>query len=124
MAQVSIWFGIALIALGVIGYTATGAESLTALIPAVFGLALLILGIVGRDPGKRKMAMHLAVAVGLSGFLGSVRGLTRIGAVLAGEPVERANAVIAQSIMAVLTLVFVALCVRSFINARRSRTVQ
>jgi hypothetical protein len=64
--------------------------------------------------------MHIAAAVGLLGFLGAARGLTRIGAVLAGEPVERPAAIIAQSIMAVLCLVFVGLCVRSFINARRN----
>jgi hypothetical protein len=68
--------------------------------------------------------MHIAAVIGLLGFVGAARGLTRIGAVLAGEPVERPAAVIAQSLMAVICLIFVVLCVRSFINARRSGALE
>ena len=123
MANIALAFGLCLVILGVVGYTLTGSESPTALIPAVFGIVLGATGLMGRDPGKRKLAMHIAAAVGLLGFLGSVRGLSKIGAVMAGEPVERPAAVISQSLMAVLCLVFVALCVKSFIDARRSRAI-
>jgi hypothetical protein len=119
MATASTGFGIALILLGVIGYVATGMQSITALIPAIFGVLLTILGMVGREPSRRKMAMHIAAAVGILGFAGSARGLAKIGAVLAGDPVERPAAVITQSIMAVMMLAFVYLCIRSFIVARR-----
>jgi uncharacterized membrane protein len=123
MANTTISFGVILLVLGIGGYFGSGMVSLTALIPALFGLLLLICGVVARDPNKRKHAMHFAAMVGLLGFLGSARGLAKIGAVLAGQPVERQNAVIAQAIMAILMLIFTALCVRSFIQARRSRTV-
>jgi hypothetical protein len=65
------------------------------------------------------MAMHIAVVVGILGFAGSASGLAKIGAVLAGDPVERPAAVITQSIMAVMMLAFVYLCIRSFVIARR-----
>lgn len=121
MANVAIAFGAMLLALGVIGYLGTDGVSLTALIPAAFGLILLVLGALARDPAKRKTAMHIAATVGLLGFFGSVSGLMKAFRLLAGEEVPRRNAVIAQAVMAVLTLAFVGLCVRSFIHARRNR---
>jgi hypothetical protein len=120
MANMAIGFGAVLIVLGVAGYLGTGMVSLTALIPAAFGLVLLILGVVARDPGRRKHAMHGAAMVGLLGFAGTARSLARI---VAGDLGPRPNAVIAQAVMAVLMLVFVGLCVRSFIEARRTRAV-
>jgi hypothetical protein len=119
MATIALWFGLALIALGVIGYVATGTQSPTALIPAVFGVLLAILSMMARNPARRKLAMHIAVVVGILGFFGSARGLANIGAVLSGEPVARPAAVVTQSIMAVLMLAFIYLCVRSFVMARR-----
>jgi hypothetical protein len=121
MATTTIWIGVALIVLGLVAFFGTGAASPTALIPAYFGVVLALLGLLARNEARRKHVMHAAVVVGLLGFLGSVRGLTKIADVLAGNPVDRPNAVIAQSIMAVLTGIYVALCIKSFIDARRSR---
>jgi len=121
MANTTMTVGVLLILLGLWGYFGTGTSSPTALIPAAFGVLLLISGAIARNPEKRKMAMHIAVVVGLLGFLGSVRGLTKLGAVLGGGDVARPQAVIAQSIMAIVTGIFTVLCVRSFIAARRSR---
>ena len=121
MANTTIGFGVAFIVLGLGGYFASGMASPTALIPAAFGVVFCILGILARDDRKRKHAMHAAALVGLLAVLGSGRGLTKIGPLLAGQPVERPAAVIAQSIMALLGIVFVALCIKSFRDARRSR---
>jgi hypothetical protein len=121
MANTAIGFGAAFIALGLAGYFGTGQTSLTALIPAVLGVVLVLLGVRARDPEKRKHAMHAAAVVGLIGFLGTARSLANLGALLSGDPVERPNAVIAQVLMAVLSLIFVALCAKSFIDARRNR---
>jgi hypothetical protein len=112
--------GAALIILGLAGYFLTGTASLTALIPAGFGLVLAVAGLIARDERKRKHAMHAAVVVALLGFLGSVRGLLQIGAVFAGTA-ARPAAVIAQTIMAVLTLGYIVMAVRSFMQARRQR---
>ena len=121
MAITTLGFGIVLILLGLVGYFATGMVSPTALIPAAFGLLLVVFGAMARDDKKRKMAMHIAVTIGLVGFLGTVPGLLKIGALLSGGEVERPAAVIAQAIMAVLMAVYVAMCVKSFIDARKKR---
>jgi hypothetical protein len=121
LATTTIGFGVVLIILGLAGYFGSGMVSLTALIPAAFGLLLLIFGTMAKDDKRRKMAMHIAVVVGLLGFLGTVPGLLKLGALLSGGDVARPMAVVAQSIMAVLMAIYVAMCVKSFIDARRSR---
>ena len=109
-----------LIVVGFAGYVLTGGVSLTALIPAAFGLVIAIAGLIARDEGKRMHAMHAAVVVALLGFLGSIRGLLQIGDVFNGTA-ARPPAVIAQAIMALLTLGYLVVAVRSFIKARASR---
>jgi hypothetical protein len=118
--SITIALGIALIILGLAGYSLTGAVSLTALIPAAFGLVIAVSGLIARDERKRKHAMHAAVAVALLGFLGSIRGLLQIGAVFDGTA-ARPAAVVSQSIMALLTLGYIVMAVRSFVQARRRR---
>ena len=120
MPSITIVLGAVLIILGLAGYFLTGTASLTALIPSAFGLLIALAGLLARDERKRKHAMHAAVAVALLGFLGSVRGLLQLGALFAGTA-ARPAAVLAQTIMALLTLGYIVLAVRSFIKARRNR---
>ena len=121
MPGLTVLFGVILIGLGVIGYFVTGRQSPTALIPAFAGVVFLVLGLVGQKPGARKHAMHAAAALGVLGFLGTAPGLIKFFRMLGGAEVARPAAVRTQAIMAVLCLVFVILCVRSFIAARRAR---
>jgi hypothetical protein len=120
MPATTIAIGAALIVLGLGSYALTGGVSPTALIPAAFGVLLLLAGVLARNERMRMHAMHGAVLVALLGFLGSVRGVMGLGTVLDGTAVRPA-AIVAQTIMAVLTLVYVVLAVRSFIAARRAR---
>lgn len=106
--------------LGVGSYVLTNAVSLTALIPAAFGLVLVATGVIAQNDRLRMHAMHAAVVVALVGFLGSVRGLLGIGKVLDGTAVRPA-AIVAQTIMALLTLAYVVTAVRSFVRARAAR---
>jgi hypothetical protein len=121
MARSSIGFGVALIALGVVGYFATGAQSPTALIPAAVGLVLVICGVLARNPKRRMHAMHGAALAALIGFAGSVSGIGQLLKMAAGESIKRPQATIARSIMAVLCIAFVALTVKSFVAARVAR---
>jgi hypothetical protein len=116
----TIALGAALIVLGLGGYGLTGAASLTALIPAAFGLLLVLAGFLARDDRWRMHAMHAAVVVALLGFLGSVRGVFGLARVFDGTA-ARPAAIVSQTIMALLTLVYVILAVRSFIAARKAR---
>ena len=121
MATTTIGFGVVLIVLGLGGYFGSNMVSPTALIPAAFGILLVIFGALARDDKRRKMAMHIAVTVGLLGFLGTVSGLVELPTLLSGGTVARPAAVISKSIMAALMAVYVAMCVKSFIDARRKR---
>ena len=121
MATTTIGFGIVLIILGVGGYFGSDMVSVTALIPAAFGALLVVFGAMARDDKKRKMAMHIAVVVGLLGFLGTVNGLVDLTVMLHGGQVARPMAVVSKSVMAALMAIFVGMCVKSFIDARRSR---
>ncbi len=122
MWSVTIGFGMVLILLGVGGYVGTGRESVTALIPAFFGLALVVLGALARKEGLRKHVMHAAVLIGLVGFaVPAYRAGPKIPALFAGDEGVNVAAVSLQLAMAAICAVFVVLCVKSFIDARRSR---
>jgi hypothetical protein len=110
-------FGLLLIVLGVASYVTTGMTSITAMIPAFFGAALVICALIARSEGARKHAMHAAVAIGLIGGLASLA--RAVPAAMAGDASR--PAVLAQLAMGVLMLVYVALGVRSFIEARKAR---
>ncbi|TVP68289.1 MAG: hypothetical protein EA340_08910, partial [Nitriliruptor sp.] len=64
--------GAALIVIGIAGYALTGAESVTALLPAILGLPLLGLGLWGGQESRRRTAIHIALVLALLGFLGTL----------------------------------------------------
>lgn len=123
MANVTIGFGAALAALGLGGYFGTGRASLTALIPLLFGLLLMLCGALARQESRRKHAMHAAAVLGLLGVLGPLRVLPQMVTLLGGGTVAHPAAVCAQLAMLVICAVFLVLCIRSFVAARRARTV-
>src|ERR1700733_16226343 len=126
MAKVTLVFAVLLIALGLIGFLGTGSQYRTALIPTWFGVALGIFGFLAVSPSesRRKLFMHINVTIALLGFIGStveaIRGY--VHATSAGiEPDQIALA--SKGTLAGLLLIYVILCVRSFIAARRSGKV-
>ncbi|MGP8252643.1 MAG: hypothetical protein ACLQHF_11450 [Terracidiphilus sp.] len=125
MAKVSVFFGALLIVLGYCGWVFTGSAHPTALIPIYFGLPLIVFGILAKSPleSRRKLYMHINVTIGLLGFLGAVGSAIHAyghARSLGVDPDMRAIA--AQLTMAALTFIYVSLCVRSFIAARRKMT--
>ena len=126
MAKVTLVFAVLLIALGLVGYLGTGSLHPTALIPTWIGLALGVFGFLAISPneGRRKLFMHVNVTIGLLGFLGgaieALRGYAHARA-LGIEPDRIALA--SKLTLAALMLIYVNLCVRSFIAARRSGKV-
>jgi hypothetical protein len=125
MAKVTLVFAVFFIALGVVGFVATGSQHYTALIPAALGLLLGIFGLMALspDPGRRKLFMHINVTLGLLGFLGTVIGLVDYLRSLGGMVLKNPPATESKAIMALLCLIYVAFCVRSFIAARKARLV-
>ncbi len=117
-------FGAVLILLGLGVFTTVGAHAPTSLIPAYFGVLLVIFGALANteDVKRRKLWMHLAVAIGLVGFVfpfaRSIGGTVRL---LQGAAVLRPLAVEESMAMALICLVYTVLCVRWFIANRRNR---
>ncbi|HUA96964.1 MAG TPA: hypothetical protein VMA34_01400 [Terracidiphilus sp.] len=126
MAKVTLVFAGLLIALGLIGYFGTGSIHPTALIPTWFGAALGLFGLlaISPDAGRRKLFMHINVTIGLVGFIGAVVVAIQgyAGATSAGKPPEMI-ALESKLTMAGLLLIYVLMCVRSFIAARREGKV-
>jgi hypothetical protein len=122
MAKVTLFFAGLFIALGLAGYIGTGSQFPTALIPAALGVLLGIFGFLAISPSesRRKLFMHINVTLGLLGFLGTVVGLVQF---VTGNLGARPAATESKAAMAVLCLIYVALCVRSFIAARKARLV-
>ena len=115
------FFGVLLIALGLVGYFAPDlfgkvgdkGTSPTALIPAGIGAILFICGArASAKPKLRKHVMHLAVVIGLLGAIGGFMPLQRTK-----FNFEMASAV-TGTLMVLLCGLFVVLCIRSFVLAR------
>ena len=118
MLTLTTWIGGLLVATGVIAYIATGAASLTALIPAAVGVLLLIAALIGlRSEKARKYAMLVGLAIALLGALGSVMNVVKLGDLFAGSA-ERPGAIIASTVMFVLLVVYLIGGVRFFVQAR------
>lgn len=132
MPRLAIIFGVLLSALGAVSYfqpellgtvpvpkeDAAPAKSITALIPAFFGVALVLCGLIGSAaPDMRKHAMHVAAMVSLLGVVGAL--FRPISTAIKGQELNFAGAPLrAQIIMAILSLIFLILCIRSFVQAR------
>ena len=124
MAFPTILIGLTLVFIGLQGYFDFGGllgvetGQPTALIPAAIGAILVVCGALSRDDRLRKHVMHVAAAVGFLGALyRPAKTLAQTGTVdLSAVPVRL------QLATAALCLLFVILCVRSFIAARRARS--
>lgn len=144
MAKPTIGFGLVLIVLGLVGFFGTqeaptpapgsaletdgatdtdsaepaskAGPSITALIPMFFGFPLLICGTLALNEKWLKHAMHGAAMFGLLGALGGL-GKGIHGLVTGGNQ----RAMIFSLLMGVICAVFVFMCVKSFINARKRR---
>ena len=122
MAVPTLITAVLLITLGAMGYASQDPDkvSITALIPAFLGGALAICGLLAFKDNLRKHAMHAAAALALLGGLGApypiVKRMIKGTDVSFSEP-----AVVSAGLTTVICFVFVLLCVRSFILAKKAR---
>jgi hypothetical protein len=115
-------FGGLLTALGVVAYTSpdllgTGdSGKISALSPAFLGLPIALAGLVSTlKPSLLKHAMHVAAVLGLLGIVGGF-----VPVALRNFNFDTA-AVKVGVLMTLLSVAFVALCVKSFIDAKKAR---
>jgi hypothetical protein len=124
MAKVTVLFGILLVLLGGASFVLTGYKFPTSLIPVAFGILLVIFGLLAETPESRRrmLFMHIAVTVGLLGFLATAPALFQLVPLIKATKLFPYPAAIEEkAAMSALLLIYVVLCVRSFIAARRSR---
>jgi len=123
LAKLTIGFGVLLGLIGAGYFVATGSAHPTSLIPLWFGLVLIVCGVLSltENARRRMLWMHIAVTIALFGFL--FPGFMAIKEWVAahGGPLAHPAAVQEQAVMSIVCLILTALCVRSFITARRSR---
>ena len=109
----TILFGLLLVAIGVGGNYVADAKDHMALIPAVLGVAMFVCGVVAAQNTMRMLAMHVAVVIGLIGFLGPV--------ITIFDNAENTTAMLSKGFTSALCLMFVMMCINSFLEARRAR---
>ena len=121
MPIVTVVCGILLIALGAWGYSVAEVKSVTALIPAFVGVPLVVAGLLALKESLLKHAMHAAALVGTLGLLAGLGNFARL--LVKGTDLTSMPA-IATMKMTLICGVFVALCVNSFVQARKRRAAE
>jgi hypothetical protein len=137
MKNTAIIVGLLLIGVGLVAYFTTPTiitdsvsgeqvekvRSWTALIPAIVGLPILLCGVWSTvAPAANKMAMHIAVTLGLLGGLASTgRAASSLLDWVRGSGAFNQRAFAFLAIMAILCWMFVIFGVGSFIKARKAR---
>ncbi len=123
MAKLTMVFGALLLVISLGFWNATGRTEVATLHPEGVALILLVSGWLAdsENAKKRMLWMHIAVTFGLIGFL--ITGIRAVVTAAHGSAAIAADrlAFDERVVVALVCLVFVALCVRSFIAARRSR---
>ena len=107
-------YGILLTLWGLIVTGISESQSISSFAPALFGLPLLVSGEMAKTPGaSRKLWMHVAVTFGLLAALGGTRFF-----MVMSDGLDYAST--SMLMLLVTGSAYTFLCVRSFIEARKS----
>lgn len=120
----AIIIGTLLAFLGVLGYFGTGQESITALIPLFFGIPIGFLGALAIDNKRRKFCMHIVAVLAVLGVVGTLRVIPQVVSVITGAPRASKAAILSQVVMLGLCGLLLAVCIQSFIRARKRREIR
>ena len=113
MHRWTILFGLLLVAIGLGAYYFADAKQPMVLIPAVLGIAMFVCGVVAAQGAMRMLAIHVAALIGVIGFVGPLVALF--------EDTANTATVLAKGLTSALCLMFVLMCVNSFLEVRRAR---
>ncbi len=120
MHRWTILFGLLLVAIGLGGYYFADAnQPMAPFGTAVLGIAMFVCGLVAAQGAMRRLAMHVAALIGMIGFVGPM-------VTIFNDITNTANTaeVLAKGLTSALCLMFVLMCVNSFLEARRARTAE
>lgn len=118
MRALPIGFGSVLILIGVVGYFASGAASVTALIPTFVGVPMLLAGWMMGRPNLRAAGLCSAMALAVILALGSLRG---VAGLLGGEASVPA---VIQLLLFLASVGFLVFGVRDALEGRRAGGVR
>jgi len=124
LAKLTIWFGVLIVLVSLGFWIGMGRTVTAALHPAGIGVLLIVCGALANTENlkKRMLWMHIAVTLGLIGFLTTgIRAAIEMakGTAMSMNPMGFEERVV----IALISLIYVVLCVRSFISARRARRI-
>ena len=120
MENITILYGIFLIVWGVGVTIFSVSQSITSLIPTILGLAIIILSFFAKKfPKRKKLFMHIVVLIGFIVFLG---GLDLIRGLIQGNIFVNLWASSSKFMMMISGLLFIILCIKSFIFNRKNKS--
>lgn len=121
MAIVTVVFAVVLIGLGLGGYMGTGSNDLSALTPMWMGLVLGVFGVLALCTKEklRKLFTHVNESIGVVGFLYSALAALNYYGNTRSEGMDPDRTVLGLKVaLVIVMLVYLNLCVRSFMAAR------
>ena len=120
--SISVYYGVFLIAWGVIISFVAKSSSLTSYIPTFLGIIIFLMSILSiKFPSKKKLLMHVVALFGLITFLG---GLDIIRLVMKNNLFDNLFADLSKIMMLITGLCFLILCFKSFRHARKFSSEQ
>jgi len=119
--QFTVIIGALLIVISLLSGVLSGFASVTIFIPAIIGALLLALGWLARTPARTRTMMHLVAVLALFGMLGSLNVVPALIDLAAGTAPSSMVSVVARSSMLLLCGGLLAVCIASFVRARRMR---
>ena len=120
MENITIIYGIFLVVWGVVVTIFSYSQSITSLIPTIFGLTIIILSFLAKKfPNRKKLFMHIVVLIGFIIFLG---GLDLIRGLIQGNIFVNLWASSSKFMMMISGLLFIILCIKSFIFNRKNKS--
>ena len=118
METISLKYGIFLFLWGLIVTFISGSNSITSLIPSFLGILLFVFSYLAiKLSDKKKLFMHIVVALGFLIFLGGFRVISNIDNLFT----DKLWADISQIMMVITGGVFSFHCIQSFIFVRRNK---
>ena len=115
MPKLTIYYGLLLIVWGIIVSVVSESKSITSYAPTILGIPLFVSGFMSlKKPEKRKLWMHVAVSFGLLCAIGGTRFFSVMDT-------ATAYALSSMLMLLVTGTIYTALCIRSFIQARKNK---
>ena len=118
METISLKYGIFLFLWGLIVTFISGSSSITSLIPSFLGILLFVFSYLAiKLSDKKKLFMHIVVALGFLIFLGGFRVISNIDSLFT----DKLWADVSQIMMVITGGFFSYHCIQSFIFVRRKK---